>query len=107
MANMSRKLGISIYELMQKAGIARDSFAEQMEYTEKELYDVVEGKKLLSPLEIGKIAAVLGITKAELINYHVDSLVPELQCTKKFSAPEHLDIILDLMDEYVECRECV
>ena len=30
MANMSRKLGISIYELMQKAGITRDSFAEQM-----------------------------------------------------------------------------
>lgn len=30
MAKMSRKIGISIYKLMQKAGIARDSFAEQM-----------------------------------------------------------------------------
>lgn len=78
MAKMSRKIGISIYELMQKAGIARDSFAEQMEYTEKQLYDVVEGKKVLPPSEMGKIATILGITKAELINYHVDSLVPEL-----------------------------
>ena len=67
----------------------------------------MEGKKFLPPSEIDKIAAVLGITKAELTNYHVDSLVPELEYTKKFSAPEHLDIILDLVDEYVECRECV
>ncbi len=107
MANMSRKLGISRYELMQKAGIARDSFAEQMEYTEKQLYDVVEGKKFLPPSEIDKIAAVLEITKAERINYHADLLIPELQYMKKFSAPERLDIILDLVDEYVECRECV
>lgn len=107
MANMGRKLGISIYELMQKAGITRDSFARQMQYTEKDLYDVVEGKKFLPPSEIGKIAAVLGITKAELVNYHADSLVPELQYMKKFSNLDHLDFILDLMDEYVECRECV
>lgn len=107
MANMSRTLGISIYELMQKAGIARDGFAEQMQYTEKELYDVVEGKKFLSPSEIGKIAVVLGITKAELINYHADLLIPELQYMKKFSDSDHLDFILDLLDEYVGCRECV
>lgn len=61
----------------------------------------------MPPSEIDKIAAVFGITKAELTNYYVDSLVPELEYTKKFSAPEHLDIILDLVDEYVECRECV
>lgn len=67
----------------------------------------MEGKKFLPPSEIDKIAAVLGITKAERINYQADLLIPELQYMKKFSDPEHLDLILDLMDEYVECRECV
>ena len=107
MANMGRKLGISIYELMQKAGIDRDSFAKQLQYSTKDMYNIIEGKKLLPPKEIERVAVVLGTTKADLINYQTDSMVPELQYMKEFSNPDNLDRILDLMDEYVECRECV
>lgn len=107
MANMRRKLGVNIYELMQKAGISLESFAEQMEYSTKDAFDIIEGKKFLSPLELEKIADFLKVSKGDLINYQTDCLVPELQYMKEFSNPDNLDKILDLMDEYVECRECV
>ena len=34
-------------------------------------------------------------------------VLPDLRFMKKFSNPDNLDMIIDLMDEYVECREAV
>ena len=107
MANIRRKLGINVFELMQKAGISLENFAEQMEYSTKDVWNVIEGKKLLPPVELERIAKCLGTTKSELVNYQTNGRLPELQYMKEFSNPENLDKILDLMDEYVECRECI
>ncbi len=107
MANIRRKLGINVFELMQKAGISLESFAEEMKYSTRDVWNIIEGKKFLPPVELEHIAEYLGTTKGGLINYQANCRLTELQYMKEFGDPENLDKILDLMDEYVECRECI
>ena len=107
MANIGRKLGVNICVFIQKANISLESFAEHLGYSIKDVWNILEGKIMLPPNELDRISGVLGTTKSELISYESDNQVPELQYMKEFSNPDNLDIILDLMDEYVECRECL
>ena len=69
------------------------------------MWNVIEGKVIIPPVELERIARFLGTTKSELLNRESDSLIPDLQYMKEFSNPDNLDRILDLMDEYVELRE--
>lgn len=105
MANVGRKLGVNIYTLMQDSGISREDLAEKLNYTYRDICRILEGKLMLSPIEIEKVAELFGKTKKELLNYEADRFVPELQYMKEFSNTENLDKILDLLDDYVELRE--
>lgn len=105
MANLGRKLGINIRTCMLEANISPDNFAKHLGYSIKDVWNVIEGKVIIPPVELDKIANLLKTTKNELINHEPDSLAPDLQYMKGFSHPEHLDKLLDLMDEYVELRE--
>lgn len=107
MANVGRKLGENISTCIQEADISLDSFAKHLGYSMKDVWNVIEGKVIIPPAELDKMASILKTTKSELINHESDSLVPELQYMKEFSNPDNLDRILDLMDEYVELREVV
>lgn len=107
MANVARKLGVNINISMLEADISLDSFAGHLGYSKKDAWNVIEGKVVVPPVELRKIADFLGTTKDELFNRESDSLVPELQYMKEFSDPDNLDRILDLMDEYVELKEMV
>lgn len=105
MANVGRKLGANIFTLMQNSGISREDFARKMNYTYRDVCRVIEGKLMLPPIEISRVAEVLGTTKKDLLHHEVDGFVPELQYMKEFSNTENLDLILDLLDEYVELKE--
>ena len=107
MANIGRKLGVNIYALMQNSGISREDFAKKLEYTYRDVCRIIEGKLMLPPMEISKIAEVLGTTKQELLHYEAEGFVPELQYMKEFNNAENLDLILDLLDEYVELKEAM
>lgn len=107
MANVGRKLGVSISAFLQKADISPESFAAKLGYTVKDAWKIIEGKLILPPVELDRIAAVLGTTKGDLMTFESEEMVPELQYLKEFSNLDNLDRILDLMDEYVECRECI
>lgn len=107
MANVGRKLGVNIYTCMLEAKISPDSFARHLGYSIKDVWNVIEGKVMIPPAELDKIARLLKTTRGELINYESDCLVPDLQYMKGFSNPDNLDKILDLMDEYVELKEAV
>lgn len=107
MANVGRKLGVNISTCIREADISLDSFAKHLGYSMKDVWNVIEGKVIIPPVELDKMACLLKTTKSELINHESDSLVPELQYMKEFSNPDNLDRILDLMDEYVELREVV
>ena len=105
MANVGRKHGASVYALMQKANISLEDFSKAMGYSARDTWNVIEGKVIVPPMEFKKIAEVLGTTKKALLDYTPSETIPELQYMKKIKNPENLDLILDLMDEYVECRE--
>ena len=107
MANVGRKLGVNIRTCMQEANISLDSFAKHLGYSIKDVWNVIEGKVIIPPVELDKIAGLLKTTKNELINRKSDTLVPDLQYMKEFSNPDNLDKILNLMDEYVELREAM
>lgn len=105
MANVGRKLGVNIFSLMQISGISREDLAEKLNYTYRDMCRILEGKLMLPPVEIEKIAELFGKTKKELLSYEADKFVPELQYMKEFSNTDNLDKILDLLDDYVELKE--
>lgn len=105
MTNVGRKLGVNIFTLMQNSGISREDLAEKLNYTYRDMCRILEGKLMLAPVEIGKIAELFGKTKKELLSYEADKFVPELQYMKEFSNTDNLDKILDLLDDYVELKE--
>lgn len=107
MANVGRQLGANIRTCMLEANISLDNLAEHLGYSIKDVWNVIEGKVIIPPVELEKIASFLNTTKSELLNRESDSLIPDLQYMKEFSNPDNLDIILDLMDEYVELKEVV
>jgi len=107
MANLGRKLGVNIRTSMQTSKVELDSFAEQLGYSVKDVWNIIEGKVVIPPSDLERIANLLGTTKKDLIDRESDSLIPDLQYMKEFSDPENLDKILDLMDEYVELREAL
>jgi transcriptional regulator with XRE-family HTH domain len=107
MANTGRKLGVNIFTLMQNAGMSRKDLAERLNYSYRDMCRILEGKLMLPPVEIKKIAEVFGKTKQDLLHYEADKFVPELQYMKEFDNTDNLDKILDLLDEYVELKEAM
>lgn len=105
MTNIGRKLGVNIFTLMQNSGISREDLAEKLDYTYRDMCRILEGKLMLPPVEIGKIAELFGMTKKELLSYEADKFVLELQYMKEFSKTDNLEMILDLLDDYVELKE--
>ena len=107
MANVYRKIGVNVYVYMEKAGLTPEAFAEKLSYSLKDVWNVIEGKVVLPPVEIKKISSVLGINKEKLIDRELECFVPNLEFMKEFSDLDNLDKVLDLMDEYVEIREAL
>ncbi len=105
MVSIGRKLGLNIRMRMLEVGISPDNFAKHLGYSVKDVWNIIEGKVMVPPVELDKIAKLLGTTKSGLIHCEPDSLEPDLQYMKEFSNPDNLDRILDLVDEYVELRE--
>lgn len=105
MANVGRKLGVNIFTIMQKSGISREGLAQKLQCSYREVCRILEGKIILPPRKIEEIAIALGTTKQELMNFQSDRAVPELEYMKEFTDLNNLDLILDLMDEYIDLKE--
>lgn len=107
MAKLYRKIGVNVYTFMQKANITPEELAKQMSYSLKDIWNVIEGRVMIPPVELNKLASMLGVTKEDLVTNESERLVPNLEFMKEFSNPDSLDRVLDLMDEYVEIREAI
>ena len=105
MANVGRKLGVNIFTLMQKSGISREDLAQKLQCSYREVCRILEGKLMLTPRRVAEIAEILGTTKHDLMNLQSDRAVPELEYMKEFTNLDNLDLILDLMDEYIDLKE--
>lgn len=102
-----RKIGINIYMLMRDVGLSPEILAENLGYSYRDIYRVIEGRVMLPPSELERIANILGKTKKELIHYEVNEYPAELRYVEKFSNQDNLNIVLDLFDEYVELVEAM
>ena len=102
MARTGRKLGANIAMLMREAGISYEELATQMNLTFRDVSRMIEGRLLLPPRELNRVAEVLGTTKENLMYYEAKNMLPELQYMKEFKNPANLDKVLDLLDEYIE-----
>ncbi len=107
MANLCRKIGVNIYTFMQNAGTTPEELAEALNYSIKDMWDVIEGKVIVPPVELERIAKALGLTKDEIVQYDAERLAPNLAFMNEFSNPDNLDKLLDLLDEYVEIKEAI
>ena len=107
MANLYRKIGVNVYTFMKKAELTPEALAEKMSYSLKDIWNVIEGKVMIPPVEIKRLASMLGVSGEDLVNNEPEILVPNLEFMKEFSNPDSLDKVLDLMDEYVEIREAI
>lgn len=107
MANLCRKIGVNIYTFMQNADITPEELAKALNYSLKDVWNVLEGKIMVPPVELERIAKVLGSIKDEIVRYDADGLAPNLAFMNEFSNPDNLDKVLDLMDEYVEIKEAI
>lgn len=105
MARTGRKLGANIAMLMREAGISYEELATQMNLTFRDVSRMIEGRLLLPPRELNRVAEVLGTTKENLMYYEAKNMLPELQYMKEFKNPANLDKVLDLLDEYIELKE--
>ena len=107
MANTGRKIGVNIFTLMQNAGLSREELARKLSYSYRNMCRILEGKLMLPPVEVKRIAEFFGKTKQELLHYEADKFVPELQYMREFSDTKNLDKILYLLDEYVDLKEAM
>ena len=56
MTNTGRKIGVNIFTLMQNAGISREDLAKKLNYSYRDMCRILEGKLMLPPAEVRKIA---------------------------------------------------
>lgn len=68
MTNTGRKIGVNIFSLMQNAGISREDLAKKLNYSYRDMCRILEGKLMLPPAEVRKIAELFGKTKQELLH---------------------------------------
>ena len=105
MARTGRRLGANIAILMREACISYEELATRLNFTLRDVYRLVEGRLLLPPKVLEKVAEALGRTKEDLMYYEAKDVLPELQYMKEFKNPENLNLVLDLLDEYIELKE--
>ena len=105
MANFGRMLGDNIRDLMQKADIGPEVVAEQLNCGLNDVWNILEGKVVVIPDVLSKIAECLGVSEENLVKTDINEYLSRVECMEDFSNPDDYDFILDLIDEYVELVE--
>ena len=103
--NFSRKLGITICVLMNSNGMSRETLARILKYSYRDMCRIIDGRLMLSPTELKKIADVFGMTKEELIHYELSDNISELKYMDEFENSDSLNKIYNLMDDHAELVE--
>ncbi len=101
-----RVIGTNVWALMEEQHINREQLADDLGYSFRDVCRLIEGRLLLPPSELQRVAERLNTTQADLISCdNRKNMIPVFQFMKKFSDTENLDKVLDLLDEYVELKE--
>ena len=98
---INRIISLNISFLLKKTNKTPENLAEFLQFSNKDIWNILEGKIYIPPILLGKIADFFSVPKENLIIFQ-----PELftSCSE-FSNLGTFDKVLDLIDEYVEVRE--
>lgn len=107
MEKMSRNIGMGLYSVLKDSKLSVEEAAKRIGYSVRDLRRIIEGKLFVSPRVLEDISEKLGTTAEYLIHYKPEgnNLLPELEYNKRFTDKEHLYMIIDFMDEYIELKE--
>ena len=105
--SFSRKLGITIHVLMCGNGMNCEELARRLKYSYRDMCRIIDGRLMLSPTELKKIADVFGMTKEELIHYELPDNILEFKYINEFENSDSFNKIFNLVDDYVELIESI
>lgn len=104
----SRIVGQNIELLMQRNGIQASMIAEQLGYSEIDVYKIMEGSLLITGSEMCEIAEVLHVDIAELeMTRDEEEYRPLLHCMGNYKNVESKDKIMDFIDLYIDLEEAM
>ena len=104
--NLARNIGFHLQALLNQENITIETFARDMDFPLKEMYFILEGRKFIPPFLLKEFADYLKVTPEYFLNpYTKEESLPEHHYLFQFSNPEHIDDILDLIDDYADLKE--
>ena len=104
----SRIIGQNILLAMNENNISMSYMLENLDYTEKDMYRIIEGVTLIDSQELDNIADVLGVDVDELSTPRDEAQYREIMhCMGEYHNSSNKDKILDYIDLYIKLAEVV
>ena len=107
MSNISRTIGRNIQELMYKKNMPIEVFSKVFDFDRRDSYRIIEGRCFLPPRELKRICDYFNVDMGCFLKEQENYNIPSLQYVNDFQDKENLDLILDLMDDYIELLEVI
>ena len=105
MNHKGRVFGQNLDYFMEKRGITVKKLADELGYTENEVYRIIDARQYVDLEEKKNISKVLDVSLEELETEDSAIENPGLECRGKFSKREYKNLILDLFDAYCDIQE--
>lgn len=104
----ARMLGNYVDHLAKRKGLSISDLSRILECTEDQVYSFIKGRAYASFAQICTLATELGATVEELL--HGDEMTYNatvVHCMNDFQDNKNREIILDLIDDYVDIVDAV
>lgn len=104
--SIARTIGFHLQKLLNDHELNIETFAEEMGFSLKEMYLILEGRIFIPPFVLKEFATYFKVTPDYFLKeYRKEDSLPEHTYLFQFSNSEHIDIILDLIDTYADLKE--
>lgn len=106
--NNARVIGNNIALELKKKSIDISFLAERIGFSLSDIHKLLEGRLLLPPFQLKKLAQVLNTTKEELMRVKEQGEYNDLIYNfRNFKNVENQELVLDLIDMYADLEEAL
>lgn len=104
----SRVLGCNIEKLMLDKQVDKNQFAMEMNYSIVDVNKILEGRLTLTPPDLHDIAEVLEVPVESIILEPIDgNYNTAIDCMGHFENLDNQEVVLDIIDMYIDLRESI
>lgn len=100
-----RMIGNNIHSLMSKKGITPEHLSERTGFSNNDLQRIFDGRLILSPNDFKAISDALNVKIEDIMSEHESDCF--VHCMHDFQDVKNREMILDLMDAYIDVVEMV